>query len=859
MIQHQSSKKYNNRINGISLFIEIVLTLAICIGLSITSQMELATSAGNFATEVFADYETLTKNYIRAFKVLRMEAINKIKENPSFDEMLAWTQSKDAEFRDAVGGDVYDGFAFSYKDGYARSWTYGDYSDYDATTRPWYQQAIAADGEIVVVAPYQTYLTGTDYIETYDTLRLSIAQMYDNSIAFDFDLTVDEINALLETRKTLYTGTKVYLYDKDGYILSSTDADYYGHNVETVDEQVSAQLSSVLSNREERSRGLLIKRIDGLFRQVFSYTDAEGKTVCILVPYAQVFVRNLLFVILLAFLLIITEVVFYRINKKHLQQNEEHMREMEQNRQNLKDALEEAENASHAKGDFMSKMSHEIRTPLNAITGYLDIAGDEPDVPEKVEHCIEKSKIASRHLLSIINDVLDISAIESGRMKIAHDDFDIKQMVDSLSTLFFAQAKAKNIHFKVKLNELDTELLVGDELRVRQILLNLLSNAVKFTPEGGNITLGIRQVGKFDAAEHIEFTVQDTGIGMSEEYRSRMFTPFEQETASTARKYGGSGLGLSISNNLVNMMGGNISVQSVQGQGTTFTVLIAFDKSESSKRMTPAPEHFQNMRALVVDDDEDTCSYVKALLERMGITGDTVTSGKKALRRVAARNDANHPYDVCIIDWNMKEMDGIETAREVRKICGNTVPIIIATAYDYSSIIEEAKAAGIDKIVSKPLFQSTLFDLLVSTYGKYKPVREAKQERIDLSGTKLLLAEDNEMNMEIALDILRKAGLEITPVVNGQEAFETFTASAPGSFDAILMDIQMPVMDGYTATRKIRESSHPQAKSIPIIAMTANAFTEDVTAALAAGMNDHISKPISYDRLFEALKKITSK
>ena len=842
--------KKGRKNNKITLLVEILLTASLCIGIMVTSIMGLSTEAGNFAKEVTADYQTLTDNYMRAFAILRMEAVNQIKKDLSFDEMLTWLQSKEKEFSSAIGEDIYDGFAFTYKGGYARSWSYGDYSTYDPNTRPWYQQARAANGKVVVVAPYQTYLSNTDYIKQYDTLRLSVVQKYNDDISFDFDLDVYEINALLANRSTVYSGTKVFFYDKDGYILSSTDDTYYGHNVNTADSVITQNLCNTLSDRTEKRGGLHLQFAGGGLRQVYSYTDAEGKTICLLVPFAQVFVRNILFVLLLAIVLIVIEILFYYNNEIHLEA-------LEKGRASLKDALKNAENASHAKGDFMSRMSHEIRTPLNAIIGYLDIAHDESSDREKIQHCIEKSQIASRHLLSIINDVLDISSIESGRMKIAHEDFDIKKMVNSLTTLFYNQAKTKGVEFVVKMQPMDSEWISGDELRVRQILLNLLSNAVKFTPAGGTITLGIRQLGENHDKQRIEFSVQDTGIGMSEEYRSRMFTPFEQESANTAKNYGGTGLGLSISNNLVHMMGGTIDVKSGVGQGTLFTVLLAFDKAKSDRITNDIPEDFSHIRALVVDDDQDTCIYMETLLERMGVHCDTVTSGKKALRRVASRNDAGHPYDICIIDWYMKEMDGMETAREVKKICGQDIPIIIATAYDYTELMEEAKEIGIDKIVSKPLFQSTLFDLLVSTYGKYKPVQKEIKPSIDLSGMKILLAEDNEMNMEIALDILHKAGLVITPVINGKEALDTFETSESGTFDAILMDIQMPVMDGYTAARKIRECSHPEAKSIPIIAMTANAFSEDVTAALAAGMNDHVAKPISYDRLFSVLSKLT--
>lgn len=296
-------------------------------------------------------------------------------------------------------------------------------------------------------------------------------------------------------------------------------------------------------------------------------------------------------------------------------------------------------------------------------------------------------------------------------------------------------------------------------------------------------------------------------------------------------------------------------------KGTAFTVLLAFEQCEQKNETHFATDSFSNLRALVVDDEESACEYTQKLLDRCGIKSDTVTTGKKAIRRVKNRLETGHPYDFCILDWNMKEMDGLDTAKSIREICGQELPIIIATAYDYSSIVQEAEKVGVNKIISKPLFQSALFDMLVNEFGKYEPRKESEKEQktVDFNGMQVILAEDNEMNMEIAVDILTKAGMNITQVRNGKEALDTFIKSKPDSYQAILMDVQMPVMDGYEATRAIRKSNHPQAATIPIVAMTANAFTSDVTAALAAGMNDHVSKPISYERLFSVLTRLTEK
>ena len=537
----------------------------------------------------------------------------------------------------------------------------------------------------------------------------------------------------------------------------------------------------------------------------------------------------------------------------------EYMKQLQEQRQALTDALETAKDASVAKGFFLSNMSHEIRTPLNAIIGYLSIARDEGASEQKIQHCLENCEIASKHLLQIINDVLDMSAIENGKLKIAHEDFDLKREIMDITTIFYQNSRAKGVEFETHIDDITAEWVKGDQLRLNQILMNLLSNAVKFTSEGGKITLDIRQLNEEENRIYVQFTVSDTGIGMSEEYMTRLFNPFEQETASTARKYGGSGLGLSITRNLVNMMNGSIEAKSRQNVGSTFTVTLYFDKSDKQEVPQVSVKDYSHVHILVVDDQPNEGSYVKRMLKRCGVKCDTVSSGAEALHRLEGRMGSDFAYDMCILDWNMPEMNGMEVAKKIRELFGKELPVIIATAYDVTELEDEAKEVGVNRVVAKPLFQSTLFDLLVSSFGKYEPKEEHKKEnaQMDLTGVRIILAEDNEMNMEIAVTVLEKAGIQVDQAVNGEEAYELFVHAPEHTYDLILMDVQMPVMDGYEATKKIRSSGHPGAATIPIIAMTANAFAEDVAEALSKGMNAHIAKPVNNDKLFKILKQFS--
>ncbi len=521
---------------------------------------------------------------------------------------------------------------------------------------------------------------------------------------------------------------------------------------------------------------------------------------------------------------------------------------------NLQAAVAQADSASAAKSQFLAQMSHEIRTPMNAIIGLTSIARTETDQPERVKDDLDKIEGSSKLLLSIINDVLDMSAIEGGKLKIDKAPFNFKQLLTNITTVFYQQTKLKGIRLEVRMNGVTEEMVIGDELRINQILMNLLSNAIKFTPAGGEIDLMVLQASHSRDKVQMRFSVSDTGCGMSEEMMGRLFRPFEQESAATARKHGGSGLGLSITKNLAQMMGGSISVQSTVGKGSVFTVDIPFGAYGENRSVDTTG--FADIRMLVVDDDEESCEYSGILLERLGVRYDYVTTGEAALEALGEAEDAKDPYRLCLIDWKMPDMDGVEVTEKIREIFGEDTIVIIVSAYDLNEVESSAKAAGANYFIPKPLFQSTLFNALMRISGGDYTRIDAKEEKGDynFSGKHVLIAEDVALNLEVAIKLLRLVGINVTCAEDGHQAIEMFQKSAEGEYDCILMDINMPVMDGYEATKLIRSMNRPDAKTIPIYAMTANAFSEDVTAAINAGMNGHIAKPIETKLLYKTLK-----
>lgn len=521
----------------------------------------------------------------------------------------------------------------------------------------------------------------------------------------------------------------------------------------------------------------------------------------------------------------------------------------------LADAVAQADRASIAKSQFLSRMSHEIRTPMNAIVGLTEIAKQYEADSSKMDNYLNKIEVSSKVLLNIINDVLDMSAIEGNKIKIASEEFDIKQVLTGINTIYYPQCQAKGIQFVME-TDLKHEILIGDSLRVNQVLLNLVSNAYKFTGTDGKINLVAKETTQKDDTVFVQFIVSDNGCGMTPDMMERIFKPFEQETADTAQKHGGSGLGLSIAKNLVDIMHGAIKVESEKGKGTTFFVDLPFKATQGN---TMSSESLKDVRVLVADDDREAREYTSIVLNRVGVQFDVAASGKEALNKITEADARNDSYEVCLIDWKMDDMDGIELTSHIRKIEKKHTLLIIVSAYDLNEAEEQAKAAGADHFVTKPLFQSTVFNMLMTlTNGELKK-ETAEPEAYDFSGYRALLAEDNEINAEIAIELLGMVNLAVDRVSNGAEAVEKFKESKEGTYALVLMDVQMPVMDGYEAARELRLLEHPDAKQIPIYALTANAFTEDVSATLSAGMNGHIAKPIDTAILYETIRKVIDK
>lgn len=537
---------------------------------------------------------------------------------------------------------------------------------------------------------------------------------------------------------------------------------------------------------------------------------------------------------------------------------DEAVHEEQTQKQLLQDALEAANRASAAKSDFMSKMSHDIRTPMNAIIGMTAIAAAHAENPDRVRDALSKISSSSRHLLGLINEVLDMSKVESGTISLAAEEFSLSDLLNSMLLMIQPQIQTHKHRLHVHIQDIQHENVIGDSLRIEQVFLNLMSNAVKYTPDGGEISLTVReQAVPISSTGCYEFIVADNGIGMSEEYLTHIFEPFSRAEDLRTSKIQGTGLGMAITQNIVHMMNGNITVKSQLGKGSEFTVTIYLKLQDSQNIDT---SELADLSVLVVDDDECACQSLCTILDEIGMRSEGCTSGQDAVAAVQRALNTALPFYAAILDWKMPGMDGLDTARAIKSLVGDTLPIIILSAYDWSDIEMEARAAGVDAFLNKPVFKSGLIRVFKSLKNetpedssRTSPLEPLLQN--DFSGRRVLLVEDNELNREIAQEVLEMAGLTVEEAENGQVGVNMFSASEAGYYSLILMDIQMPVMNGYDAAAAIRALKRPDAQQIPILAMTANAFVEDIQAAKAAGMNEHLAKPIDFDALGSVLKK----
>ena len=526
--------------------------------------------------------------------------------------------------------------------------------------------------------------------------------------------------------------------------------------------------------------------------------------------------------------------------------------------QALSDAVAAAETANRAKSTFLSNMSHDIRTPMNAIIGFTTLALSNIDDKERVKDYLAKTLASSNHLLSLINDVLDMSRIESGKIHLEEVEVNLSDVLHDLKTIVSGKIYAKQLELYMDATDVTDEDVYCDKTRLNQILLNLLSNAIKFTPAGGTVSVRVRQLaGKVHGCGQYEFRIKDNGIGMSPEFAQKIFEPFERERTSTVSRIQGTGLGMAITKNIVDMMGGTIEVQTAQGKGSEFIICVPL-RTQDEHRPVEKITELEGLKALVVDDDFNTCDSVTKMLVKVGMRAEWTLSGKEAVLRARQSIEMSDVYHAYIIDWRLPDMNGIEVTRQIRSLHDDT-PIIILTAYDWSDIEVEAKAAGVTAFCSKPMFMSDLRETLMTALGQ--KMTDASQELLpeedaDFKDRHILLVEDNELNREIAQEILREYGFRVDTAENGAVAVEKVRTAAPGSYDLVLMDVQMPVMDGYTATRQIRALEDPALAGIPILAMTANAFDEDRRNAMESGMNGFLSKPIVIGDLVQELHKI---
>jgi len=531
------------------------------------------------------------------------------------------------------------------------------------------------------------------------------------------------------------------------------------------------------------------------------------------------------------------------------------MRQSMAQQQALSDALATAEQANRAKTAFLSNMSHEIRTPMNAIIGLDSLALRNKDLPDDIREYLEKIEGSARHLLGLINDILDMSRIESGRLVLRKEEFSFRSMLEQINTMVSSQCNEKGLHFQCSLTGGVSDYYIGDDMKLKQVLINILSNAIKFTDAPGSVALNVERTAVYEDQSAIRFVIKDTGIGIDKDFIPKIFDSFTQEDSSRNNKYGSTGLGMAITKNIVEMMNGTISVESEKGVGSTFTVVVTLKNCDHQGQMTSyiSPK---DMKILVVDDEIVAAEHARIVLEEVGISSDIALNGPEALGMLEVAHTKNNPYNLVLLDWRMPDMDGLEVARQIRKKYNKETTVIILTSFNWDEIMDEALHSGVDSFLAKPLFASNVLDEFERIARKNNMGIYKEKRRADLEGRHILLAEDIVINAEIMKQLITMKGASIDHGENGKIVVDMFEKSPDGYYDAILMDVRMPEMDGLEAAETIRSMDRPDALRIPIIALTANAFDEDVQRSLQVGMNAHLSKPVETDHLYQTLEEL---
>ena len=744
------------------------------------------------------------------------------------------------------------------------------------------------DNDGNLVAEYTT--DGVGYNNLYGILEFSVIQ--DVSINLDKtyikritlnDNSYMDVAAHGKSDQTgiilAYRHTKKEFKDKsvlsvqnivNGYDATTIGSIYIVNNDEIVASNVEESIgeniaeNTIFQNIRLSGKANKLVRLTKSNKNIYGmYSHGRENYIYAYLPASSMFastIRNVITVVLFyVIVMIFVQILRWNSTKKFLteqaEQEEMYKEQLEQKNKELELSIQHEEAANRSKREFLFNMSHDIRTPMNAIIGFTSLAATHVDNKEQVIEYLKKISISSQHLLSLINDVLDMSRIESGKVKIEEKPVHLPDLIHDIRAIIQSNIATKRLSLLIDTMNVVDEDIIADPLRLNQILLNILSNAMKFTPTGGTISLKIKQndIEEKDEAEY-EFRIKDTGIGISNEFQQHIFEEFSREESTTVSGIQGTGLGMAITKKIVDLMHGTIEVHSEQGVGTEFIVVLRFKLSGQKIEYTYIRQ-LEGVRALVADDDTDSCLNICKMLRTIGMRPDWTISGKEAVIRAKDAIDQNDKFNVYIIDWMIPDMNGIEVVRNVRKFIGEDTPIIILTAYDYSDIEEEAREAGVTAFCSKPLFMSELREVLEKPFI-IQTNNNDEDINANFEGKRVLLAEDNDLNQEIAKVILEERGIIVETVNNGKEAIEAITKNDASYYDLVLMDVQMPVMDGYEATKQIRNLSDKNKANVIIYAMTANAFEEDKRDALEAGMDGHIAKPFDVDKLTKTLSSI---